>query len=799
MIPRLLLLGILFVTDQTFAAGLIIDACGYADDAAAQATWKGHEGSPPPTMQKVNGESALTFECKFGSSPVGRAYWDRKTELDLNEAEGLQLDIQCRNAGPISSFMLYLQTGDGWRSSTFSPRRHDGWETIVLRKSEMRDEGKPGDWGEITTVRLAAWKGNNTDTTFQIRNLRTIGVLGEDTHIVIVQSSDENDRPFGDTVSKMLGKLGLRHAMIPESKLNTKILAKAQLAILPHNPTLPDSAADGLIEYLKGGGRLLAFYSLPARLEEVTGLARGKHQKPVKDGQFSSIRQIGGSLPGASDQTLQASWNIVATKPLEGRSRVLAEWDDADGKPTGFPAVLASDNTVFMTHVLLDDDREHKARLLLATIGLLRSDFWNQVIASHREQMERVGNFESFAALSAHITGITKPGTEARTRLDEATQLRAEADHDAKEARYAQALDKVDLATRKLRESYCMAQPSKPGEFRAMWCHSAFGVKGLSWDEAIARLKDNGFTAIMPNMLWGGVAYYPSEVLPVAADIAERGDQMEACVAACKKHGLQIHVWKVDWNLGRDVPAAFVDKMRAEGRLQHSFSGEEQPWLCPSNPANVQMERESLLEVARNYPIDGIHFDYIRYPGADHCFCAPCRERFEKATGKPVVQWPKDVQMKGSRREEWIVWCQNNISTLVQTTSEQVRQVRPGIKVSAAVFRNWDVDSRIVMQDWKLWCQKGWLDFVCPMNYTNNDSTYEAWVRRQRVLAGPAELVPGIGASASNSSLSADAVISQIEITRKHNAKGFIIFNYGQHEADETIPLLGLGVTKRER
>ena len=33
--------------------------------------------------------------------------------------------------------------------------------------------------------------------------------------------------------------------------------------------------------------------------------------------------------------------------------------------------------------------------------------------------------------------------------------------------------------------------------------------------------------------------------------------------------------------------------------------------------------------------VDGIHFDYIRYPGPDHCFCAPCRERFERSSIMP--------------------------------------------------------------------------------------------------------------------------------------------------------------------
>ena len=192
-----------------------------------------------------------------------------------------------------------------------------------------------------------------------------------------------------------------------------------------------------------------------------------------------------------------------------------------------------------------------------------------------------------------------------------------------------------------------------------------------------------------------------------------------------------------------------------------------------------------------------VDFDYIRYPGADYCFCTPCRERFEKATGKPMAKWPEDVRSaQGARREEWITWCQGNITALVSSTAEQARKVRPGIKVSAAVFRNWDVDSRSVMQDWKLWCEKGWLDLVCPMDYTPSESTFDSWIKRQKELCGPAALIPGIGASASHVSMTADQVIGQIGLTRQLNTKGFIIFNYGEREARETIPMLGLGVTR---
>jgi uncharacterized lipoprotein YddW (UPF0748 family) len=429
--------------------------------------------------------------------------------------------------------------------------------------------------------------------------------------------------------------------------------------------------------------------------------------------------------------------------------------------------------------------------------GLLRPAIWHDSIAVKLRRLDELGEFKDFAAACAFVR--SRPGATpmALTRLDAAIAAKADALAQEKAGHFTQSLASADRAMRLFQEAYCLAHPAKPGEFRAVWCHSAYGVKNRTWDDAILNLKDNGFTAIFPNMLWGGVAYYPSTVLPVAPDIATKGDQIAECLAACRKHGLQIHVWKVDWNLGRDVPKAFVDKLRSEHRLQMSDTGEEEPWLCPSNPLNAALERDALVEVARNYPVDGIHFDYIRYPDGRHCFCPPCRVRFEQATGSPVAKWPADVQPKGVRREAWIKWCQENINTVVRTTSEQVRKVRPGIKVSAAVFRQWDQDRRVVMQDWKLWCAQGWLDFVCPMDYTESETGYDSWIRQQKQWAGPAGLVPGIGITSSRTTLAPDAAVRQIEITRRHETQGFILFNYGEREAREIIPTLGLGPTRR--
>lgn len=782
--------------DDTSAA--TIEACSYSDDQAAQKAWRAQSSSPAAVMRDLDGEKTLTLQCDFSTNPGDRAAWDMKMEpTDFTQFEAIALDLRCENFAPINSISLYLQTPTGWHNSSVSLKKNHEWETVVIRRSNMKAEGNPGGWDNIIGLRLAAWKGDDKDTTIYVRNLRKVGVLGVDTKILLVNSAanQEDNHSYVELTSNLFKRVGIRHAILNDTELHPELLAKANLVILPYNPDLPDSTEDMLADYLQKGGKLIACYHMPKKLSSVTGIPRGTYLVPEPANQFLTMRPVDNLLPGAPPSTIQGSWNISAVTNPGDRAKAVANWFDGEEKDTGIPAIIASDNALFVSHILTPDDLTTKSQLLMAMAGLLRPEIWSEALESRNKNLTQV--VERASLVSPDFQPTQETTDEIAKRQSAAKNLEAKALAAANAKDYQNALAAIDEAIQNYREIYFLRQKPKDKEFRAFWCHSAYGVKGMTWDEAIKRLKDNGFNAIFTNMLWGGVAFYPSDVLPVASDIAEKGDQLAECLAACRKYGVEIHVWKVNWNLGHAVPPSHVDAMRAAHRLQQSFEGEEQPWLCPSNPDNQKLELDSLTELVRKYSVDGIHFDYIRYPNPSYCFCDPCRQRFEASTGKPVTDWPTDVRPKGDRREEWITFCQNNITGVVKSVSEEARKIRPEVKISAAVFRNWDTDSRSVMQDWKLWCERGYLDFVCPMNYTTSTSTFNRWIAKQKEWAGPAKLLPGIGASATGISQTAEDVIEQIEITRKHNTDGFLIFNYGLREANEILPMLGLGETKR--
>ncbi len=778
----------------------VIETGQYATDSAARAAWQPMAGTAPVVAATLDGQPLLRFPCNFAGTQIERASWDRRVRLDLSGCRGVQFQFYCRDASPVSYFSLYFQSGEGWYGATFYPES-SGWNRIAIDKSRMVPEGKPAGWSAIQAVRISAWRGTDTTTEFLLRDFRLVGVLGVDALVALVRcDSATRTRPaevrsvqqFSEVVAKRFEELGIGCATLSDVSLTADMLARAKLVVLPHNPVMPDSTVEALGKFLGAGGRLLSFFGMPPGLRSATRIDAGAFAQPPQPGGFAAMRFRDGALPGAPTVVTQNSWNIIEPKPVVGASRVVAEWLDAQGRPTGRAAVVASSNAIEMSHVLLDDDAPNKRQMLLAMAGYLAPEIWQQSVEAALGRVGRLAGYRDFEEAAARITEMSGQDPGVGSQLATARQLRSQAAALRAARQYPEACARAGDAAEQAMRAFAAAQHPLPGEFRGFWCHSAFGVEGMDWDAAIGRLADNGFTAILPNLLWGGVAFYPSAVLPVSSLVATRGDQLQQCLAACRKHGLQIHVWKVNWNLG-SAPKDFVDRMRREGRLQSDARGREEPWLCPSHPENQKLEMDSMVEIVRRYPVDGIHFDYIRYPDADHCFCAGCRERFSRFVGATLQRWPEDVRPGGPRRASWLDWRRGNITAVVQAVSEQARGLRPKIKLSAAVFPNWAMDRDHVGQDWKLWCDRGWLDFVCPMDYTSSDAQFENWARNQKRWAGKTPCYPGIGAWV----LSPDRVIGQIQLARRQETKGFVIFNYDGHAARELAPLLGRGITRK--
>ena len=334
------------------------------------------------------------------------------------------------------------------------------------------------------------------------------------------------------------------------------------------------------------------------------------------------------------------------------------------------------------------------------------------------------------------------------------------------------------------------AAQSRRGELRGAWMNAAYG---RDWPAIMASLKQNGFNAAFPNFSVGDIALYPSKVLTVAEGAQSGRDELATAAAAAKAAGIELHVWRINWALWQ-TPPELLEQLDAAGRLQRNSRGargRDDPsvgvdWLCPSHPENRKLEKEAMLELVRSYDIAGIHFDYMRFPGDDYCFCDHCQEQFQKDAGVRVERWPEDVREGGPLTERWREWRRNLITSLAQEISDEAHRLKPDVCVSLAAWADLDDAREAYAQDWPTWVKQGVLDFVCPMDYTEDKEELARLLARQLgATRGEIPLYAGLGAYQLKSSA---ALIAEVETAREAGADGFVAFSYDSGKFAEWLP-----------
>ena len=728
-----------------------------------------------------------------------RASWDIAVKLDLASASGIQFDIFCRDVAPIEGMRIYFRSGDGWYATSFGTQYSDDWNRVVIDKAKTGIEGSPAGWEHIDAIRISFWRGDNQDSVAAIANLAVVG-SNPDIIVVRAESNVHANNPeskgyssYAASFSSTVDALNIACATVSDLDLSAAMLESPAIVVLPYNPRLPEGKLALLQEYVARGGKIIACYSLAPGIAELLGITDSSWQRAEMAGGFMGFQASPARLLGQPDFAPQTSPHSNIVKAMTA-GQIIATWRNTDGSDSGLPAVVVTPNGAFVGHVWNNPQENSKRQFLMAVIGHLAPKLWEQAARAEFARIGTIGRHYDFAALTAAMPA--NANAAAKAEMAAATALRQQAQTALATGNWQDCIAMSSQASDRALAAWCHMQPSQADDFRGFWCHSAFGLPGKTWDEAIKFLADHGFNAIAPNMLWGATSFYPSKVLTPDKSVATSGDQVAQCLSACAKYGVKCHVWKVNWNCGSHASNEVIDALVAQKRTQKIYDGTENPrWLCPSNPINQQQEIDAMVELVRNYPtLDGIHFDYIRYPGQDGCFCDGCRERFQQRLGAVVENWPQDLRSNDDLRAQWLQFRRDAISTVVQQVHAQAKKVRPNIQISAAVFSNWPKCRDDIGQDWSMWCERGWLDFVCPMNYSDSNLEFQNHCRRQSAWVHKVPLYPGIGMSCWKTPGDAVKFSEQIAVVRQAGLRGFMVFNYDRN-ALGCLPMLSLGAT----
>jgi len=155
-------------------------------------------------------------------------------------------------------------------------------------------------------------------------------------------------------------------------------------------------------------------------------------------------------------------------------------------------------------------------------------------------------------------------------------------------------------------------------QLRGVWVQGKSVLTKDAIDTVIQRAQAGGFKQIFVGVFGSGTTLYPSQFTQQNDDVEAGFDPLAYLVEAAHSHSIEVHAWfavgRVANNRGRSV---VIEEHPDWGLV--GPDGKTMPWLNFTRPEARKFISDVMMEaVARG--VDGIHFDYTRYPSEEWGF-----------------------------------------------------------------------------------------------------------------------------------------------------------------------------------
>lgn len=236
---------------------------------------------------------------------------------------------------------------------------------------------------------------------------------------------------------------------------------------------------------------------------------------------------------------------------------------------------------------------------------------------------------------------------------------------------------------------------------------------------------------------------------------------------------------------------------------QYRAQGIEGFYIDPSDAQNLLDLKILIAELIHEYGVDGIHLDYIRYPGFEYSFSPSVRTHFM------VTNWfdPIDIytNLSGndrSRSAESFLFAdelfraalREKLTKLVATLFDYSNQLENKVLFSLAVKPNRQIAWDNYFQDWGKWLEDNLCDQLLLMNYQTDFEKFKQNVQEATKTNHLSKIIIGI----STYNQDYKAVIERIEYIRSLPLAGFALFSYNhlKEHQDYYLQLRGAMSTK---
>jgi uncharacterized lipoprotein YddW (UPF0748 family) len=315
----------------------------------------------------------------------------------------------------------------------------------------------------------------------------------------------------------------------------------------------------------------------------------------------------------------------------------------------------------------------------------------------------------------------------------------------------------------------------------------------------VATARKYGFNTLFVQVRGRGDALYNSTLEPRSTELDGEPasfDPLATVISDAHAAGIQVHAWLNTyyvWSSSKlpDSPLHVVNSHKdwlvkdANGNMPLTPSdATEGAFLSPANEQARRFIHDVFMEVVKNYDIDGIHFDYVRYPSEYYDYSPSALDGFTVHMNQVIPGCSDRINTRTdplayvhAYPEVWASWRRDQVTDLVRSISHDVKAVKPWVVVSAAVFANAEDAFDARGQDWKEWLKEGIIDVVIPMAYNNSSQLVGSQLKDAEVTAH--EYGRFCYAGLGSWHISAESTSDKIKIARQLGVQGIVLFSYG--------------------
>jgi hypothetical protein len=244
-----------------------------------------------------------------------------------------------------------------------------------------------------------------------------------------------------------------------------------------------------------------------------------------------------------------------------------------------------------------------------------------------------------------------------------------------------------------------------------------------------------------------GQVFYRSNIAPIAPGYM-RLDVLQTIIDAAHKHGIKVRAWMPQFH---DQVAA---KKHPDWQMMALINGKVIPYtgaqskeyfVNPLNPQVQEYELSLIEEVAKNYAVDGIVLDWIRFDDYNMDLGDATRQIYKPKTG--VDPLTIDFSKDSAELQAWNDWRTTGIADYVRTIRQNLpKDFLLGVYILPPEFVEVGQDAgKFNMQ----------VDFIAPMCYFRDWGYPLEWVWKSclastKVKAASTSIMPTMDSNLSD-------------------------------------------------